>query len=264
MGSRTAQRYRLYIDESGDHTFHLLNHPSHRYLALLGVWLSELDYVEFADRLERFKRAIFGARPDNPVILHRSAVINRKGPFGILRHPDVHQRFNQELLEILEQTPFKMICVMIDKQAHLVNHAIPLHPYHYCLAALLDRYVAWLNYKNARGDVMAETRGKQEDLQLQQAYLRVYESGTLALDSLHYQKVLTSRNLKLKPKSANIAGLQLADVLAYPVKQMILTQAGLLDDPGQIFGKAIWQIAQSKWYCHPQTKQAEEYGIVML
>lgn len=29
-------RYRLYLDESGDHVFHDLESPSHRYLALVG------------------------------------------------------------------------------------------------------------------------------------------------------------------------------------------------------------------------------------
>jgi len=46
-------RYRLYIDESGDHTYNLLDDPSHRYLALLGVWFRlPDDYQDFADDLE--------------------------------------------------------------------------------------------------------------------------------------------------------------------------------------------------------------------
>ena len=53
----TPARYRLYVDESGDHTFNLMEDPAHRYLALLGVWFRQADeYVAFADDLERFKR----------------------------------------------------------------------------------------------------------------------------------------------------------------------------------------------------------------
>jgi len=78
-------RYRLYLDESGDHTYNLLAEPAHRYLALLGVWFRQGDdYVAFADDLEQFKRDIFGPRPDKPVVLHRSDIIGRKGPFGLL------------------------------------------------------------------------------------------------------------------------------------------------------------------------------------
>jgi len=36
IAAEKRTRYRLYIDESGDHTYKLLDDPSHRYLALLG------------------------------------------------------------------------------------------------------------------------------------------------------------------------------------------------------------------------------------
>src|SRR5215212_4742053 len=78
-------RYRLYIDESGDHTYNKLDDIGHRYLALLGVWFKQQkDYLEFVHELEQFKNNLFGERPDSPVILHRTDIINRRGAFGIL------------------------------------------------------------------------------------------------------------------------------------------------------------------------------------
>ncbi|NIA21639.1 MAG: hypothetical protein GWP05_06675 [Anaerolineaceae bacterium] len=205
-GAGKPARYRLYIDESGDHTYQLLGDPAHRYLALVGVWFSlHDDYNVFVDQLEQFKRETFGPRPDKPVILHRSDIINRKGPFGILRDNAVRRRFDDGLLEIVAAAKFKMVCVIIDKKEHL-KYPSPFHPYHYCLAAMLDRYSGWLNYKNAVGDVLAESRGKEEDLQLRQAYERVYESGTLMFGYDHHQRALTSRKLKIRPKVANMGG----------------------------------------------------------
>ena len=120
-------RYRLYLDESGDHTYNLLDEPSHRYLALLGVWFRQADhYVAFADNLERFKRGIFGPRPDKPVILHRSDIINRKGAFGILCNAEVRQRFDVELLEVIGRAVFRMVCVVIDKRTHSEKYNQPL------------------------------------------------------------------------------------------------------------------------------------------
>jgi len=88
-------RYRLYIDESGDHTYNLLDDPSHRYLALLGVWFRQADdYLAFADDLEGLKREMFGLCPDNPVILHRSDIVNRKGAF---RRPLRYRRVQSAL-----------------------------------------------------------------------------------------------------------------------------------------------------------------------
>ena len=262
---RPSLRYRLYIDESGDHTYELMDDPSHRYLALLGVWFRQgEEYTAFADDLERFKRDIFGPRPDKPVILHRSAIINRKGPFGLLCQPEVQKRFDEGLLEIVRRTRFKMICVTIDNQTHLGRYSSPFHPYHYCLAAMLDRHSGWLNYKNVVGDVMAESRGREEDLQLKQAYLRVYESGTLMFGHEHHQRALTSKDIKIQPKVANIAGLQLADVLAHPVKQTCLIERGYIPDSGDVFGKRIYEVAERKFNRNEFRGFVEGYGKVFL
>src|SRR5665213_24602 len=207
--NQLVARYRLYVDESGDHTYNLLDDPSHRYLALLGVWFRQADdYVAFADELEVFKRGIFGPRPDKSVILHRSDIVNRKGPFGLLRNPEIQERFNAGLLDVIARAEFRIICVVIDKKAHSQPDTSPFHPYHYCLAAMVDRYTAWLNYKSAVGDVMAESRGGEEDRQLKQAYRRVYESGTLTVSRQHHQRALTSKDIKIQAKRVNIAGLQ--------------------------------------------------------
>lgn len=258
-------RYRLYIDESGDHTYKLLGETSHRYLALLGVWFQQADdYVAFADDLESFKRGIFGPRPDRPVVLHRSDVINRKGPFGVLCNPDVHGRFNTGLLELIKDARFRMVCVIVDKRAHVDKYTSPFHPYHYCLAAMLDRYSGWLNYKNAIGDVLAESRAREEDLQLKQAYRRVYESGTLMFNHEHHQRALTSKDIKLRSKITNIAGIQLADVLAHPVKQAFLLEKGKIVEHRQTFGKQVCDAVIGKFNINTRTGQVEGYGKVWL
>lgn len=265
IGLPLRTRYRLYIDESGDHTYNLLEDTSHRYLALLGVWFQQAkDYVEFADHLERFKRTIFGPRPDKPIVLHRSEIINRKGPFGLLCDPQVRKRFDAALIEVIGRSHFRMVCVIIDKQTHLARYASPFHPYHYCLAAMLDRYSGWLSYKNSVGDVIAESRGHEEDLQLEQAYHRVYESGTLMFPHEHHQKVLTSKDIKLKPKTANIAGLQLADILAHPVKQTLLFEKGKIADSGENFGRQIYGAARERFNANTWTGQVDGYGKVWL
>ena len=258
-------RYRLYIDESGDHTYNLLEEASHRYLALLGVWFEQADdYVAFADDLERFKRGIFGPRPDRPVVLHRSDIINRKGSFGLLCNPEIRERFNAALLEVIIRAQFKMVCVIIDKQTHLIRYQSPFHPYHYCLAAMLDRYCGWLSHKNAVGDVMAESRAREEDLQLKQAYQRVYGSGTLLFNHEHHQRALTSKDLKLRSKIANIAGIQLADILAHPVKQALLLEKAKIVESRKTFGKQVYKAAKGKFNVNNRTGQVEGYGKVWL
>jgi hypothetical protein len=253
------------VDESGDPVYKLLDRPAHRHLALLGVWFREADdYVAFADAMEAFKRDIFGPRPDKPVVLHRNDIINRRGPFGLLREEGIEARFNEGVLRLISEARFKMICVLLDKLTHQATYTDPFHPYHYCMAAMLDRYSGWLNFKNARGDVMAESRGKEEDIQLMQAYRRVYEGGTLMFDRLHHQRALTSKEIKIRRKSENIAGLQLADLLAYPVKQACLLEGKQIPDPGEVFGKKICLAVASKFNRQEFSGQVSGYGVVWL
>ncbi len=258
-------RYRLYVDESGDHTYKLLDDSSRRYLALLGVWFRQHDdYVAFADALEALKREIFGPRPDEPVVLHRSDIINRRSAFGVLRDNEKAGAFDAGLLQAISSASFRMVCVIIDKQGHQDRYAAPFHPYHYCMAAMLERYSGWLNYKNAVGDVMAEARGREEDLQLAQAYTRVYESGTMASSHQLHQRVLTSKDIKIRDKRANIAGLQLADVLAHPVKRACLAERGLVSEVGGPFGQAVCVAVRDKFNSHSETGAVDDYGKVWL
>lgn len=62
---------------------------------------------------------------------------------------------------------------------------------------LLELFVYFLNRRGVRGDVIAESRGGKED-----------------------------RQLKMKQKSNNLAGLQLADLVAHPSRNEILVENG--------------------------------------
>lgn len=233
-------------------------------LALFGVWFHQKnDYVQFHDALEDFKRQIFGPRPDKPVILHRSDIINRKGPFGILQDAAMADKFNAGLIELISAARFRLVCVVIDKQAELAYSA-PFHPYHYCLAAIMERYCGWLNYKNSVGDIMAEGRGDAEDRQLEQAYARVYESGTSASPYQRYQAALTSKSIKIQPKTANIAGLQLADILAHPVKQQCLAERKLVDGRRDCFGLKVCEAVSDKFNVNEARGEAWGYGKKIL
>lgn len=257
-------RYRLYVDESGDHTYGNRGVP-HQYLALLGVWFRQDDhYVAFADRLAAFKRLYFGSSPDDPVHLHRKDIIQRRGRFVVLNDAALRKRFDDALLEIIREAEFRATCVVIDKSAHERRHLDPIHPYHYCLAALLDRYCGWLSYKNAVGDVLAESRGRTEDWQLKGAYTRVYDSGTLRFRAGFHARTLTSRDLKLKPKSANIPGLELADLLAHPTKTIVLIQHRIVEPLVGGFVRCLHDEITEKLLRDDKTGEIAGHGTLLL
>ncbi|MBM4046424.1 MAG: DUF3800 domain-containing protein [Planctomycetes bacterium] len=49
------ERYRLYLDESGDHVFREVDEPQHRFLCLLGCWFRNPEYLLFHQSVEQFK-----------------------------------------------------------------------------------------------------------------------------------------------------------------------------------------------------------------
>ncbi len=261
-----AKRYRIYIDESGDHAFNKLDQPDKRYLGLSGIIIETEHYrTHFFPQLESLKQKHFPHNPDEPVILHRTDIINSKGSFWRLRDLRAKDDFDNELLVFLKNQSYHVITAVIDKKANVERHGpAAFHPYHHCLTAILERYCGFLNYFHAEGDVMVESRGGREDHQIKEAYQTVYVSGTQFRTPEYFQRVLTTKEIKLKQKTTNIAGLQIADLLAYPSKQEVLVCEGRISEPGEIFGKQVVEILQGKYNKKISQDRIEGYGRIFL
>lgn len=260
------KRYRLYIDESGDHTYKKLEEQGKRYLGLVGVAF-ETEYYRntFQPMLEGFKQKHFPHNPDDPITLHREDIINKRGVFSRLLDKEKEDAFNQDFLYMLKDAQYMLITVVIDKKSHIDRYnAAALHPYHFCLAAILERYCGFLNYYNTEGDVMAESRAAKEDIKLKEAYKEVYNSGTLQRDSSFFQNVLTSKEIKIKQKTANIAGLQLADLIAHPSKNEVLAENGKIEICDGIFGVEICKRISNKYNRRMPDGIVEGYGKKFL
>ncbi|MES1241988.1 MAG: DUF3800 domain-containing protein [Acidobacteriota bacterium] len=245
------------MDESGDHTLQLADNDNHRYLGLLGLWFETGDpYRGFAGELEALKEEIFGPHPDDdPICLHRKDIVERRGIFGRLRDRDLNARFELGLIDLVSRARFNLACVVLDKLEHgdrLLRERS--HPYHDCLAALLERYAGWLDSQELKGDVIAESRGSKEDQQLQQEFRRTLENGTRFLPPEIFRSTLTSTKIKLKKKEHAVAGLQLADLLAYPFKREIVAHRRGAEAPKD-FSAAVLNAARA---------QILEGGVVWL
>lgn len=259
--------YRVYIDEVGNHDLSHVDDPNQRFLSLTGV-IVESQYVlhTLQPEMDQIKREFFQHDPDEPVVFHRKELVNKARPFQALRDPGVEERFNTTLLTALARWDYRVVTVVLDKKAHRDQYQVwHYHPYHYCLAVLLERFVLFLHYNNYRGDVMVEARGGREDSKLKDSYSRLYEHGTDNIPPERWRARLTSRELKLKPKSANVAGLQLADLIAHPSRREVLIEKQLLVDTRDIFGDQICAILrQSKYHRNWRTGQIEGYGKKLL
>jgi len=264
--SKAPKHYRIYIDESGDHTYSGEDKQGKRYLGLTGLIIEVEHYcTKFQPELEILKQNYFPHSPDEPVILHRKDLINKRGSFWRLRDPQKEKSFNEDFLNFLKNKEYTIITVVIDKNNHVERYqkAAP-HPYHFCMIAILERYCSFLNFYNAVGDVLAESRGGKEDLQLKEAYRSVYSSGTQFRDPEFFQMALSSKEIKLKPKLANIAGTQIADLLAHSCKTEILIDNNLVEKWGNVFSRTICKIVKSKYNQHVFNGKIYGYGKVFL
>lgn len=134
-----------------------------------------------------------------------------------MRDKEIEARFNDELLGLLSDAKYTAITVNIDKVEHVARYkSWKEDPYHYCLQVMLERYVYFLGINNACGDVLAESRGGKEDVRLKEAFRKLYDFGTNYTKAEGFQSALTSSEIKIKLKSNNIPGLQIADLLAHP------------------------------------------------
>jgi hypothetical protein len=263
--SKFEDRYRLYLDESGDHVFRETAELAHRFLCLLGCWFRNPDYIQFHKALEDFKARHFQFHPDNPVILHREDIINARGVFKVLQEEPKRTRFDNDLLEVIRSAEFRVVAVLIDKAALRSAYGeSAAHPYHLGLGFLLQRFAGYLNHINRIGDVMAEARGGAEDLLLQESLRRVYDHGIWGVTSAtSFQSALSSRQIKLREKKANISGLQLADLLGHPTKMWALSHYGLTREALAPFAVRLLTNSEPKFNRQLYTNRLEGYGIVL-
>jgi hypothetical protein len=211
----------MYVDEVGNPDLKSSSFPDHQFLSLTGV-VFDLDYVNSVlyPQLEKLKSDYFGSHPDDPIILHRKELLHKKPPFSILADSDIQELFDKEFLDLLKTWEYSVISVIIDKKEHNERYSTwKYDPYHYCQEILVERFRLFLNIHKAKGDIMFESRGGKEDMRLKTSFKRIMTNGTNNLSPSDLLNHFTSIELKIKPKSANISGLQIADILAHPARR---------------------------------------------
>ncbi len=222
--------YRIYIDESGDHTYRQLDNLDKRYLGLTGVVVRK-DYYDSIVRpgMEQLKRDHFTYDPDSPPVLVRAQLIRQRGPFWRLRDPQRRLRWGDAVIAFIKSLDVSVCTVVMDKRAYFSRYgAASLNPYEYSLRVLLSRIrtILFQFTGGATADVMAEARGKREDAQLLQEYETFRQLGDGQLSGAEVRETYPI-TMQFRRKDQNVAGLQLADLLAYPQRMDVVERAGL-------------------------------------
>lgn len=220
--------YRLYVDEVGTDDVGAVETDSERYLSLTGVAMrTDVARDVLTPRLNKIKAEIFNHDPDEPIIFHRKKIVKESGPFCILTNKDRRELFDREMMSIKYEAEYKVITALIGKKAMLKKEAWNnKHPYHYLMEVLVEKYARFLERMDDIGDIMPEGRMGKKDERLQSAYIGVRARGTYYVSRDRIQRRIPSSHLKFRYKRDNVAGLQLADLLAHPSHMIIRERMG--------------------------------------
>lgn len=106
---------------------------------------------------------------------------------------------------------------------------------------------------------MAESRGGKEDTRLKKSFERIVNRGTDYVEAEMFMRCFTSKQLKVKQKSNNITGLQIADLIAHPSFKATLARRQNQALP-QNFGGAIAQILEESKYIRSESGKLDGWG----
>lgn len=263
--------YTLYLDESGDHHIEKIrinnqgNRTKNQYLCLNGIIINNKNYQQIDNEWNKI-RQIFTNKTGHVPYLHYRELARKEKSFSGLKDPRTEASFNEIYLNFLQQANITIISVVVDKKELFNQHSNPHHPhhpYHASLHVLLDRYCFFLHDKNANGNIIAESRQKQNDKPLKESYDSYLNSGgyNSYIQQNNLQKSLT-KDIIFKQKKDMVAGLEISDMLATIMRSFILEEYNLNAMPNT-FGKKVINIAKQKIRKSPKG-DIKGWGIILF
>lgn len=208
----------MFLDESGNHALTTVDvqYP----VFVLGGIIMQLDYAEqvVEPRIRRFKDDLFG-RDD--ICLHTADIVRNKNGFERLMEPAFRQRFYDELNNLMRELDYTVVACAIKKDAHLARYGMAaVDPYLLSLDILVERFCFEIGNIPNGGVIYAEKRSPVLDRELDIAWLNLRVQGTESIQASTVNGRIT--NLHTVSKEANVAGLQLADLVVSPIGRFVL------------------------------------------
>ena len=212
----------LFIDETGDHSLSKID-KSYPIFVLSGVIVDEHYHDgDLTNMLNDFKQRHFGTAD---VILHSQEMTHPQNAKSreYVKFIDVTFRrtFYKDFEHLLTQLNISVVACVIMKNKHFANYGLEAKdPYLLSFDNLLNRIIFDLD-DSQRGKIVAESRNSVLDNQLEIAYLASRVEGTNKVQPAEIKLKLDS-SINFRQKSDNIAGLQLADMVASPIARHYL------------------------------------------
>lgn len=210
MGHSNFSEYVIFVDESGDHGITSIN-PENPVFVLAFCIFKKLDYISTVKAaVTKLKFDFWG---HDLAILHSHEIRRSKGDFSFLFNEEMRRIFLHALNETLTLLPFSIVATSIDKRLLQSGGQNPQNPYLIALEYCLRHAYIFMEQQNQLEyltHIIVESRGKSEDLDLECAFREICSQS----QSLGRAYPFT---IRFASKKTNSIGLQIADLVAYPI-----------------------------------------------
>lgn len=240
------KKYYLYIDESGDHGLVNLDMNFPVFL-LCGVLVEEENYKLIRTELNTVKKNFWG---NKEVIFHSRDIRKCDKEFQILFDIDLKGKFYSQINAIIQNSKYRIIASAINKEKYIKTYGkLSNDVYELALSFIIERAVFCLDEKKDEEkelEIIIEKRGRKEDKKLDEHFQRLMARGTSYVSAQRLADLNTS--IYFKDKKENINGLQLSDLVAYPVARFVI-------EPER--ANPAFKVLQDKIY----TRNGKRYGL---
>jgi len=210
--------YVIFLDESGDHSLKKID-KSYPIFCLTGC-IVDFNYYNrvFEEEVYKVKNKHFST---GDIILRSYDIRKQKGEFSALVDKEKRESFYKDLDDLIISLQFIVIASVINKLELKSKYLEPSNPYNLCLQFILERFCLFLREKRSVGIMRIESRETHNDRRLAMVYENFRKNG-----SMPFINLIEARDrlvdLSFNQKTQNIAGHQIADLVAYPIGKYVL------------------------------------------
>ena len=226
MSVDTANTYYLYIDECGDQNLETFS-PTFPIFTLCGILVRADKVALLEEQVKNIKQEFWGNRQ---IILHSRDIRKCQNGFEVLFNLDVKRQFYEAVNALLGQSDlYTIVSCSILKEPYIRQFGKFHDVYGQSLSFVLERAIFYVDNQCPKGDgriaAIVERRGKREDRNLHDYYHQLLNKGTYWITSERMREKMMG--LDFKWKADDIAGLQVADLIAYPLTRHVLNPAAV-------------------------------------
>lgn len=213
-------KYYLFLDESGDHG--LVNvDPGFPVFVLCGIIVNENSYTQIKKEMNAIKKELWKSKN---VIFHSRDIRKCNDEFKILFDLKVKEEFYRRINDVVKKSNYAILSSGIQKEKYIHRYGkLSSDVYEIALSFIVERTVFYLDNKDDKNkslEIIIEKRGPKEDAKLNDHFNRLLSWGT------GYVSANRLKNYRMKitfeHKEQNINGLQLSDLIAYPIARHII------------------------------------------